>query len=85
VELRCGTVADVKERFDVVVANIQANLLAAMAGDLAERVASAGRLALSGILLEQADAVRSAYQRQGLHFLEDERAGEWCLLAFKRE
>jgi ribosomal protein L11 methylase PrmA len=56
-----------------------------MAGDLAERVASAGRLALSGILLEQADAVRSAYQRQGLHFLEDERAGEWCLLAFKRE
>lgn len=85
VELRCGTAADVKERFDVVVANIQANLLAAMAGDLVERVASTGRLALSGILLEQADAVRSAYQRQGLHFLEDERAGEWCLLAFKRE
>ncbi|TLX60276.1 50S ribosomal protein L11 methyltransferase [Stutzerimonas nosocomialis] len=46
---------------DVVVANILAGPLVALAGQITERVRPSGRLALSGILAEQAEDVRAAY------------------------
>ena len=46
---------------DVVVANILAGPLVELAGQLAALVKPGGRLALSGILREQADAVLAAY------------------------
>lgn len=48
--------------YDVVVANILANPLIALASDLAHRVRSGGRIVLSGILEAQAEAVMTAYQ-----------------------
>ncbi|MCC6197698.1 MAG: 50S ribosomal protein L11 methyltransferase, partial [Burkholderiales bacterium] len=48
-------------RFDVVVANILANPLVLLAPVLCARVAPHGRIALSGVLAEQADAVAAAY------------------------
>ena len=49
---------------DVVVANILAGPLVALAPQIIERVKLGGRLALSGILAEQADDVRAAYSQQ---------------------
>ncbi|TLX57469.1 50S ribosomal protein L11 methyltransferase [Stutzerimonas nosocomialis] len=46
---------------DVVVANILAGPLVALARQITERVRPGGRLALSGILAEQAEDVRAAY------------------------
>ena len=46
---------------DVVVANILAGPLAELAGQIGERVKPGGLLALSGILVEQAEEVRAAY------------------------
>jgi ribosomal protein L11 methyltransferase len=48
---------------DVVVANILANPLILLAPALAQRVVAGGRIALSGILDEQADSVIAAYGR----------------------
>ncbi|WP_454254581.1 50S ribosomal protein L11 methyltransferase [Pseudomonas sp. Marseille-Q8238] len=47
---------------DVVVANILAGPLVALAPQIISLVKPGGRLALSGILAEQAEEVRSAYQ-----------------------
>ncbi|GGJ97848.1 50S ribosomal protein L11 methyltransferase [Pseudomonas matsuisoli] len=47
--------------FDVVVANILAGPLVALAPTITRHVRPSGRLALSGILAEQADEVRQAY------------------------
>ena len=47
--------------YDIVVANILANPLLLLAPALASRVASGGRIALSGILQAQADEVAAAY------------------------
>ncbi|GLS04501.1 ribosomal protein L11 methyltransferase [Chitiniphilus shinanonensis] len=47
--------------YDVVVANILTNPLKALAPMLASRVRAGGRIALSGILAEQADEVRALY------------------------
>lgn len=61
--LNTGLPADVKgQRFAVLLANILANPLIELAPRLAEVLEPGGRLVLSGILSEQADAVRRAYE-----------------------
>ncbi|MDX5363278.1 MAG: 50S ribosomal protein L11 methyltransferase [Pseudazoarcus pumilus] len=49
------------EQFDIVVANILTNPLKVLAPLLAARVAPGGRIALSGVLVEQANDVIAAY------------------------
>ncbi|MCA1772721.1 MAG: 50S ribosomal protein L11 methyltransferase [Halomonas sp.] len=53
-------------RYPVVTANILAGPLIEMASTIAAHVAPGGRIALSGILANQADDVIQAYQQQGL-------------------
>ena len=53
--------ADIEGQFDVVVANILAGPLVELAGSISEHVRAGGRLALSGILSEQAAEVIDAY------------------------
>lgn len=60
--------------FDVVIANILAGPLAELAETISELLAPNGRLALSGILDDQVDAVRNAYARW-LRFDEPEFRG----------
>lgn len=62
---------------DVTVANILANALVALAPRLVAATRSGGRMALSGVLKEQADEVRAAYAP--LDLAMHERAG-WVLL-----
>jgi ribosomal protein L11 methyltransferase len=66
--------------FDAVLANIQALPLKGMARGLAGRVKGGGKLALSGILIEQQTDVLMAYEAQGMALSRSESAGEWCLL-----
>lgn len=53
-------------RFDVVVANIQENVLAALAPELVARVAPGGALVLSGLLTPQAPGIGDRYAALGL-------------------
>lgn len=68
--------------FDVVVANILANTLVALAPALAGQLAPGGVVLLSGILVPQEEEVQAAYLAQGLAPLPGAREGEWSLLAF---
>ena len=83
VQLRLDTVSG-RDRFEVVVANIQANPLIGMAGRLAKILEPSGHLVLSGILVEQKEQVKTAYAAEGLQQIDERTAGEWCLLAFER-
>lgn len=69
-------------RAEVVVANILAGPLIDLAGSIADRVAPGGRLALSGILAEQADAVLDAY-RDRLRPVGEARREDWVRLDFE--
>ncbi len=84
IALQLGTVEAVSGHFEVVLANIQALPLVAMSSHLQRRLADAGRLVLSGILIDQAALVQSAYEQEGLELRGREAAGEWCLLEFAR-
>jgi ribosomal protein L11 methyltransferase len=55
-------VAEVEGSFDLVVANIQADVLQALRDEIAIRVRPGGHLLLSGLLAHQADEVAAAYE-----------------------
>jgi len=64
-------------------ANILARPLMRMAPDLCPHLARRGWLILSGILNEQAVAVRNAYQAQTLRCWHQIRIGEWTTLVMR--
>ncbi|MFC0269262.1 50S ribosomal protein L11 methyltransferase [Kushneria aurantia] len=67
-------------RFDIVLANILAAPLIELSSMIAARVAPGGRIALSGVLAQQAEEVIDAYRHCGLHIDEPrEREGWVCI------
>ena len=82
-EVRTGTLADVAERFDLVMANIQADVLGELAPRFPARLADNGRLILSGILLEQVESVLETYRHAGLILDGRSEEGEWGALRLR--
>ncbi len=77
--------AGLDHSYDVVVANILANVLIANAGVLMGYVSRspAARLILSGILNPQAADVQAAYEACGMTLVESLQLGEWTTLCLK--
>jgi ribosomal protein L11 methyltransferase len=74
-----------RERAGLVLANIQADVLARNARTLAVAVAPEGILELSGILAAEAPAIRQAFAAVTPGWAVDSRvSGEWCDLCLAR-
>ncbi len=69
--------------FDLLVANILAGPLIALAADFAAAVAPEGMVVLAGLLEAQAEAVIAAYRGQGME-LADAGSGEWAVVLLKK-
>ncbi len=70
--------------FDVVAANIIAGVLVPLAGDIGERVAPGGCLAISGISAAQTSSVAAAYRRYGIELADPVRLDDWVSLSGRR-
>jgi len=70
--------------FDVVVANIAAHVLLAMATALAASVKPEGTLLLSGVLDEQVDDVLGAFQTFGFALVRTVAEDDWRALVMRR-
>ena len=70
--------------FDLVLANILAEPLKALALEIARHLAPDGILVLSGLLAHQETAVRAAYRAWGLVPLRRFTLGNWPTLALSR-
>lgn len=68
-------------RYDVVLANIQADVLVPMADALLARLGPRGLLVMSGVLVDQRDAVLGAFPR--LRRCAVTRDGEWVGLTLR--
>lgn len=66
--------------FDLIFANILKGPLIELAPAMAAHSAPQGRLILSGLLVEQAEAVTAAYLAEGFAFESREDIGEWSAL-----
>jgi ribosomal protein L11 methyltransferase len=84
IEVTHAPVAEIPGDFDLVVANILANVLVELAPDLAARLAPGGELVLAGILAPQEEEVGAVYRALGLAPLPGARRDEWSLLRFRR-
>ncbi len=82
-DAREAPLEEVSGGFDLVVANILANTLVALAPGLAPKVAPGGLLFLSGILGGQEDEVARAFGPP-LRERPRWRDGDWMLLTFER-
>ena len=74
---------EIKGQFDIVVANILSNPLKALAPAICGHVRSGGKLALSGILVEQTDDLIAAYSPYLELSVADQREGWVCLAGIK--
>ena len=82
VTLAGGTAADLDARFDLVAANLLADILVREAAALAARVEPDGCLVASGLLASQAPDVAAAYR--GWRIVDEHRDEGWCTLVLRR-
>ena len=80
-----GSLAEVGEPYDLVVANILAHIIIDMASSgLDTRIRRGGMLVTSGILAEQADEVAAALAVHGLSVVERRQRDEWVALVVRK-
>lgn len=79
------TVDRVEGTFGVVVANIAAATLVALAPGLAVRAEPGGTVVLSGLLADQVDDVVEAFAAEGLARCTTAADGEWRALVLRRD
>jgi len=70
--------------YDLLIANILAGPLIALAGDVADAVAPGGHVLLAGLLQTQEPAVRAAYRTAGFRLAARLVNGEWAILWLRR-
>jgi ribosomal protein L11 methyltransferase len=73
-----------EDRFDLVLANIQADVLVGLAPELAARLGPSGRAILSGLLLGDVASVLAAFADVGLRLERRQDEGEWAALELGR-
>ncbi len=82
-EIFTGTALELGDSFDLILANIRPSVLIPIADQLAQRLAPAGLVVLSGILGEEAEAVLAAYTALGLQLHLRRDLNEWCALILR--
>lgn len=74
---------DIKDKFDVILANLDKNTLIDLSRTLKSLLKNDGTMILSGILTSQKDAVARAFEKQGLGVKEvktDLKEAEWVCM-----
>lgn len=71
-------------RYDLICANIMADVHIAMKEILFDKLRSGGKLILSGIIDTRADEVRSAFELMGFTFIGLEEENGWVALGFAK-
>ena len=66
--------------YDLVVANIIAQVIVDICGEIRTRMAPGGKALLSGIIRERLPDVLDALAAQGLDVLREQTTGEWKAL-----
>lgn len=87
-EIECG-VSDLlrgveKGQYDVICANIVADIIIRMAPDIGEFMSETSTLLCSGIITERAAEVVDALESNGLYIAETREDNGWCAMAVKK-
>lgn len=83
IEVREGSAADVSDRFDVVLANLVADVLVRIAADLHARLAPGGTLVCAGIVAEKESAVVAAFAPAELRAVDRAATDDWVRITLE--
>lgn len=85
IEIAITPLDQIEGSFDLVVANIIHDVLAAMSPQLTAKTKSGGYLILSGVLAEQqADSIARIFAEKGFTLLTKKSEGEWAALLLQK-
>jgi len=84
IRLTTGTIADDHDRHDIILANVLAPVLVALARELADHLNPGGLLIASGLLLSQEAEVTAAFAGAGLQVCGRRADLEWVVLEARR-
>jgi ribosomal protein L11 methyltransferase len=79
-----GSAGELSERFECVVANIEAGVLSEESAGIVRALSETGELALAGFIEEQMPELRQCYRRAGVELRHEATEGDWCLLVGRR-
>ena len=78
-----GSSAAVQPQFDLVVANIIADVILILSADLKKALKPGGKLVLSGILEKYKDRIEQAFS--DLNFVQMKKQNEWLSFVYERK
>ncbi|MFC1855787.1 50S ribosomal protein L11 methyltransferase [Thermodesulfobacteriota bacterium] len=84
VKIACHPIDKVKDKYDLVIANILSHILLSMKDELKRVVKRGGKLILSGILISQATGIIDGFTKIGFSLISKKEDGEWTALRLKR-
>jgi len=84
IRARHGSLPSGEAPFGVVLANLIAGVLVALAPALAAELSPGGTLLASGIFIDREAEVRAAFEAAGLDVMERTAEGDWIALAARR-
>lgn len=86
IDVFCGELEQIRsEKFPLILANINRNVLLQLAKDFYSRASDAGLLILSGLLQEDFEQINNQYIKNGWRLLDQKREGEWLALVFEKD
>jgi ribosomal protein L11 methyltransferase len=80
VEIGQGSASDVTGEFDLVLANLVADVLVRISSDLRARLRAGGRLVCAGIVADKEGSVALAFAEAGLRTVAREQREDWVRL-----
>lgn len=82
INVQVGNLADdVEGQYDIVVANILADVICILARDVKKILAPNGVFITSGIIADKLDLVKKVFAEEGLKVVEVSAKGEWRMVA----
>lgn len=75
----------VQGQFDLVLANLVADLIVSLLPQAVRRLKPGGRIVASGILADKEQRVRDAFQKHGIRVCDELREAEWVTLGGVRD
>ena len=84
IEFKQGTIEDIEQQFDVILANINRNVLLDDCQLICKQLNENGFLSLSGFYEEDIKTIVDTYTNEGLTFLDSQVKNKWGNVIFKK-
>jgi ribosomal protein L11 methyltransferase len=84
IEFRVGSPDGLRQKFNIIVANLLPQELLKVAPFLPKRMSSRGTLVISGLLRGQEDEMISTFAEQGLQILRSRKSRGWSCLVLRQ-